>query len=205
MARPRPQQDRVADALEQAKTQETVGGLDPATQQMWDSFTDEERWRVLQLPNADRSTEIQRYHAKKQETYQTNPFLSQLQAERSGGNQPSLTDRPAVKRRMAASNKNWVDEARAKAAAERARRDHIAASTGATGGREAAREAGIERLYGDRQGLSLSDTAAQMRIRQEAEALRQRGERQGLAAPAVSIEEYKAKGLLLEPDPRGTE
>tara|TARA_R100000306_G_C4343433_1_gene126419 strand:+ start:403 stop:834 length:432 start_codon:yes stop_codon:yes gene_type:complete len=81
---PLPQQERVAAALERAKTQETVGGLDPVTQRMWDSFTDEERWRVLQLPKADRATEIQRYHAKKRETYRTNPFLRQIESERQG-------------------------------------------------------------------------------------------------------------------------
>jgi len=85
---PRPQQERVADALRRAKTGETVGGLDPGTQQMWDSFTDEERWRVLQLPKADRATEIQRYHAKKREAYRTNPFLSQLESERAGQDDP---------------------------------------------------------------------------------------------------------------------
>jgi len=92
MANPLPQQERVAAALQQAKTQETEAGLEPSWRAMWDGFTDDERHRILQLPKADRVAEIQRYHAKKREAYRTNPFLRQIQAERESG-QPKMSGR----------------------------------------------------------------------------------------------------------------
>ena len=92
MPNPATQQERVAAALQQAKTQETISGLDPAQQKMWGSFTDEERWRILQLPKADRVAEIGRYYAKKAEAYRTNPFLRQIEAERES-DRPKMSGR----------------------------------------------------------------------------------------------------------------
>ena len=83
MPNPATQQERVESALKQAKTKETLAGLTPAQQKMWESFSGEQQWRINQLPKADRVAEVERYYAKVQDVIKKSP-LFQVEQEQPG-------------------------------------------------------------------------------------------------------------------------